>query len=101
MRVLRKQGLFLVLLLLAFALRLHQLGTPPLRWDEGWSLGLGSLGWGEINRITALDVHPPLYYDLLKVWLSLGKTEFLTRFLSVLFGTLTIPLAYAVGSAWS
>ena len=97
---LRRYGLCLVLLLLAFALRLYHLGTPPLRWDEGWSLGLSSLGWGEINRITALDVHPPLYYNLLKVWLSLGKTEFLTRFLSVLFGALTVPLAYAVGTAW-
>ena len=101
MRVLRKYGIFLFLLLLAYALRLHHLGTPPLRWDEGWSLGLSSLGWGEINRITALDVHPPLYYDLLKLWLGLGETEFPTRFLSVLFGTLTIPLAYAVGVAWS
>jgi mannosyltransferase len=97
---LKKHGYCLVLLLLAFALRLHQLGTPPLRWDEGWSLGLSSLGWGEINRLTALDVHPPLYYALLKVWLSLGKAECLTRFLSVLFGTLTVPLAYVVGSAW-
>jgi hypothetical protein len=83
MNRLKKHRLFLFLLLLAFALRLHDLGTPPMRWDEGWSLGLGSLGWREINRI------------------SLGKGEFLSRFLSVLFGTLTIPLAYVVGVAWS
>lgn len=69
-------------------------------WDEGWSLGLSSLPWGEINRITALDVHPPLYYYLLKLWMALGTSEFAVRFLSVIFGTLTVPLTYIAGRAW-
>lgn len=49
-------------MLVAFALRMHQLGQQPLSWDEGWSIGLSSLDWAEINRITALDVHPSFYF---------------------------------------
>lgn len=71
-----------------------------MRWDEGWSLGMASLPPPEILRITALDVHPPLYYFLLKVWLILGKSEYSLRFLSALIGILSIPLAYAVGKIW-
>jgi len=92
--------LWISIVLLGFALRVYHLDSPPLRWDEGWSLGLASLPWGEINRITALDVHPPLYYYLLKPWLVLGKGEFWVRYFSVLMGTLAIPLAGAMGRAW-
>ena len=98
-RMTRRRGL-LVLTLFAFALRVYHLGSPPLLWDEGWSIGLSRLPLGEIARITALDVHPPLYYLLLKGWLILGPHEFVTRFLSVLAGVLSVPLAYQAGRAW-
>lgn len=88
------------LTLTAFGLRVYHLGRPPLLWDEGWSIGLSRLPLGEIARITALDVHPPLYYVLLKVWLTLGAHEFVTRFLSVLTGVVMVPLGYQVGRRW-
>jgi len=91
---------WLALFLSAFALRMYRLGQQPLSWDEGWSIGLSSLPWSEIHRITALDVHPPLYYDLLKLWLTLGRNELLLRFLSVIAGMVSIPLAYATARAW-
>ena len=97
---LSQRWVLLCLALLAFALRVYHLGSPPLLWDEGWSIGLSRLPLGEIARITALDVHPPLYYLLLKGWLLLGPHEFVTRFLSVLAGVLSVPLAYQVGRAW-
>jgi uncharacterized membrane protein len=50
---------------------------------------------GQMVHLTAIDIHPPLYYTLLGGWLRLaGSTPELARFLSVLFGTLVIPLAY-------
>lgn len=88
------------LALVAFGLRIYHLGSPPLLWDEGWSIGLSRLPLSEIARITALDVHPPLYYLLLKGWLLLGSHEFVTRFLSVLAGVLTVPLTYHAGRVW-
>jgi hypothetical protein len=88
-------------ILLAFALRMIRLAQQPLSWDEGWSIGLSSLSWSEINRITALDVHPPLYYDIFKLWLGLGRHELWMRFLSVAASLLTIPLAYLTAKVWA
>jgi len=87
--------------LLAFALRLYRLDAPALRWDEGWSIGLGSLSWPEIPRVAALEVHPPLFYLLLKPWLWLGKSSFSARFFAVIGGVLLVPLGYAVARRWS
>jgi hypothetical protein len=96
----RAKALLIPLLLTAFFLRMYRLAGQPLSWDEGWSLGLSALPGSEINRITALDVHPPLYYYLLKLWLALGRHELLLRFLSALLGFLTVPLASVTARAW-
>ena len=88
------------LMLLAFALRLYSLQSPPLAWDEGWSVALSQLPLGEVAYLTAADVHPPGYYLLLRGWLALGHSEFVTRYLSLLVGTLAVPLAYQAARAW-
>jgi len=93
--------ILVTVILIAFALRMYHLGQQPLSWDEGWSIGLSSLEWAEINRITALDVHPPFYYWVFKLWLKWGRSELLMRFLSVAAGLAVIPLSYAVARAWA
>jgi len=97
----RRWVILTVLILLGLGLRLYQLEVPFLRWDEGWSMGLSSLSWGEINRITALDVHPPLYYYLFKLWFKLGKATFWVRYFSVWWGVLAVPLTYVAGRRWA
>jgi hypothetical protein len=94
------KALLAVCILVGFSLRMYHLGQQLLSWDEGWSIGLSSLDWAAINRITALDVHPPLYYDVFKLWLALGQNELLLRFLSVIAGMLIVPLAYVTGRVW-
>ena len=64
------RAVLLLLVLVGFALRLHAIDDIPLRWDEGWSIALAVLPVSEILRLTALDVHPPLYYLSLKPWLA-------------------------------
>jgi uncharacterized membrane protein len=87
--------------LLAFALRLHRLPEPLLRWDEGWTIAHGHLPWPELIRIAVLEWHPPLFYILFKVWLSLtGQLGYSVRFLAVLAGVLPVPLAYVAAKAW-
>jgi len=87
--------------LLAFVLRLYCLNEPALRWDEGWTIAHGHLPWRELIRIAALEWHPPLFYALFKVWLSLaGQINYTVRFLAVLAGVLTVPLAYTAARAW-
>jgi len=87
--------------LLAFALRLYRLDEPALRWDEGWTIAHGHLPWRELFRIAALDRHPPLFFALFKTWRSLaGQARYTVRFLAVLGGVLTVPLAYVAAQAW-
>jgi mannosyltransferase len=87
---------FVVLeLLLGSVLMLHFLGEKGFWLDEAlsvWRAGadLRTL-WGEISQHQA---NMSLYYLLLHFWLSLGKTEFVVRSLSVLFALATIPFVY-------
>lgn len=86
----------------AFALRMYQLTTPVLRWDEGWTIAHGMLPWPEVVRMAALEWHPPLFYVLYKLWQSLvGVNGAAVRYLAVLAGVLTVPLAYRAAQAWA
>jgi mannosyltransferase len=89
-----------VAMLAGFGLRVYHLAQQPLSWDEGWSIAMRSLPVSEVNRITALDVHPPFFYYVLKVLPTLGIHELSLRFVSVAAGVALIALAYAVGRAW-
>lgn len=88
----------ILMVLLAFALRLHRIAVQSWWWDEGYSTYLARHGILAAIRMTAVDIHPPLYYILLSIWGTFtGYTEFTTRFLSTIFGILTLPLLYRVG----
>jgi len=84
--------------LLALALRLLRLGFQPLWWDEGWSVYFAKTTLGSMARLTAVDIHPPLYYALLHFWIALfGASPLALRLLSVLAGTAAVPLLYLAG----
>lgn len=81
-------GLFLVL-------TLSRITANSIWFDEGYSLTLSQHSFGDIFNYTASDVHPPLYYWLLKIWSSLfGTSDFAYRSLSVVFGCATIVLLF-------
>lgn len=42
-------------------------------YDEMFTLGLGNQPLGELIAITAGDVHPPLYYIIVKLFLIIGR----------------------------
>ena len=87
-----------LLSLLALGLRLIRILYQPLWWDEGWSLYFATTGIGNMLELTAVDIHPPLYYLLLHFWIRLfGPGVVSVRLLSVLIGTATVPLLYAAG----
>ncbi len=92
------RGLLLVLvLLLAFYLRIDDLGNWPVRWDEAFSVWEAQMGFVEGTDFTARDVHPPLYFWLLHIWVRLtGSSEFAIRMLSVLPSLITILVVYAI-----
>jgi mannosyltransferase len=83
------------LLWFGFAIRLYQLGTQSLWYDETVSAFLAKQTEPELIAHTARDIHPPAYYLLLHYWAGLtGHSEFALAFLSLSLSLLLIPLTY-------
>lgn len=64
-----------------------------ISYDESYSMCLIRHSYSDIIRITALDVHPPLYYLLLKTWmLPFGESIPAARLFSLLIYTAFVSL---------
>lgn len=91
--------LFAGLILVAFGLRIMGLTDHSVWWDEGISVWLARMPLFESVRWTAGDVHPPLYYAMLRLWvLAAGERVFVMRYLSVLASVLTVALIARLGT---
>lgn len=91
----------LLLLLVAFGLRLFRLDAQSLWWDEGISLHLATSSLPEIVADRINNIHPPLYFFLLKGWIALvGVTPFAARYLSLLASWLQVAAVYALLRRW-
>jgi mannosyltransferase len=85
----------LPILLLSFLLRVAYLDAQGLWWDEAFSFSMSAVDLGSLlENAVHYRVHPPLYYMLLHFWLAIGHDEFLLRFFSLLFGTISVSLTY-------
>ncbi|MFQ5855519.1 MAG: glycosyltransferase family 39 protein [Anaerolineae bacterium] len=89
----------LLLTLLAFGLRTAHLAGPPLNGDEAFTVLLTDRGWaGMLEAMRTTEPNPPLHFFALRMWMAgAGRNEFSVRFLSALFGVLTVPLTYELG----
>jgi len=86
--------LFLVLIIVT-GFELYNLTAMALWYDEAFSGLLPQYNLKEMIYRIGLDVHPPLYYLLLKGWVMiLGNTLFTLRLFSVFFGVLTVIVLY-------
>lgn len=91
----------LTILLLATFLRFHCLGCQSFWNDEGNSARLSERSLSLIIEGTASDIHPPLYYLILRGWRELvGETEFGLRSFSAFVGVLTVALTIAIAQNW-
>ncbi len=99
--------LCLVILLLAWALRLYQLEADSLWGDEIFTATQSPLPTLELLRWTAGDIHPPGYYLVVgrladwSGWAYLppsALTDWLWRFPSAVVGILAVALTYRVGT---
>ena len=89
-------------LLLALALRFYRIDAQSLWYDEGNSARLAERSVRLIIEGAAGDIHPPLYYLLLKLWRAVfGEGEGALRAFSALCSTLTVPFAYFIGRAFN
>jgi len=98
----RRSVLAVGILLLTALVRLWGLGGQSLWMDEAFSHLFATLPLSLSWQAMIVDaVHPPLYYLLLRPWLTLaGDGEFALRFPSAVAGVLTVALLLRVGRDW-
>ena len=83
------------MLVVAWGVRFLAYATEELGLDGQLSVGLALLPLPRLFAFLARDVHPPLYYLILKAWLAVvGVNDVSARWLSVAAGTLTLALLY-------
>jgi mannosyltransferase len=98
----RQRSLALLILLMAFALRLVNLNGRPLWYDEAFAIlyaekGLMAILSGTLGQVqgVAADVHPVAYYFSLHGWMTLvGQSPLAVRMLSVCYGLGAVALVY-------
>jgi uncharacterized membrane protein len=87
--------LLLLCIVLGVALRYYQLTARSLWFDESFSWRLIQFPWSEMIVRDAQDVHPPLYYIVLKGWSIVFGTSLLSlRSLSVTAAATTMASMY-------
>lgn len=80
---------------LSASIQLSFISRSSIWHDEAYSLWLVKYNYAGILIRTARDVHPPLYYLILKGWTSIfGNTELASRSLSMLCVTGIIVISY-------
>jgi mannosyltransferase len=90
-------GALAVVVAAALVMRLWGLDRRSIWFDEGMSVWISTGSIGDVLAASRGDVHPPLYYLLLNVWLNFGQSDRWVRLLSVLLGTITVALTGIVG----
>ena len=90
--------ILLSILILAALLRLLQLGSESLWWDEAVTVAIVRLDWEAFWKVLShKEANMGLYYCLLRLWVNLGESEFVLRSLSALTGVLAVGLVYVLG----
>jgi uncharacterized membrane protein len=102
-RASRKTWALILILILAFTLRLFHLAEKEIWYDEAFAVlyaekGLASIIYGTVTPVegAAADIHPLLYYFFLHGWMGLGQSPFVVRFSSVTFGLLSLCLVFRI-----
>lgn len=103
MTLIRNNLLILITFLLGLALRIYDLGSESIWYDEAISIAVAKLGlieqinWSFIQN----DNNPPLYYQIMHFWVWIfGDSEFSSRMPSALFGSFSIIAIYIVGKSF-
>lgn len=90
--------IMLGILLIATANRLYMIDAQSLWYDEGVSFAHSQRNLFQMIPLLQDNVHVPGYFGLLSVWEDVtGSSEFSLRYLSTLFGVVSVALTYALG----
>ena len=98
------QRIFLLLIvLLAWTLRLVALTRQDIWWDEARNIDVALRPFAQVAVAPELDIHPPVYFWLLHGWTRLHGVmdgmqplhiAYVTRLLSVMVGVVGVALLY-------
>jgi len=89
----------ILVIILGILVRVIGLGTESIWLDEGYSVHCATKGiTGLLGCVQTYQSVPFLYYTFLHYWTSFfGISEFSIRFLSVIFGAVSIFLVFLLG----
>ncbi|MEO8446117.1 MAG: glycosyltransferase family 39 protein [bacterium] len=93
----KTKAVILLIIILSAAIRFYNIDQKNLWFDEiySWKISQGDVV--QIVIATSGDIHPPLYYTVLKNWNKLFSDSVISmRMLSVLFSLLSIFFIYKI-----
>jgi uncharacterized membrane protein len=93
----RWQTLAVLILLSAFALRVREIDSRSVWFDEAVEFQTASVSLGSIPQAVIKSFQPPLYTYVLHAWISLGIEAAWLRFLSVGLSMLTVAGMLVLG----
>lgn len=98
--LLKTRVLFFVLIIISLYLRLINITSEQLWNDEAISIYYANFSFENFWDVIIKDIHPPLYYIILRNWIFLfGDSVLSCRLLSVIFSILTQPVLYLLGKS--
>ena len=90
-----------LIILLGICLRLwciNKMGGLWIDEADSYYLAKASFPFGILHNMMIKSYHTPLYFFILHFWMKLfSENDFNLRFLSALFGILTVPVMYFAG----
>lgn len=72
--------------------------SAKLYIDESFTLGLIKHNWLEVIKLDAMDVHPPLYYLVLKLFLNITTFWTSSMFMKAIFARIFSVICFAIMS---
>jgi len=101
LRLNKERVSLVIILLLSLVLRLINLGSRNLWYDEAFAVlyaekPLAAMLYGTVTRVegAAADVHPLFFYSILHAWMrAVGQSPVAVRALSALVGVATVAMA--------
>ncbi|WP_420642993.1 glycosyltransferase family 39 protein [Candidatus Leptofilum sp.] len=88
----------LLILLLAFGLRLIGLDSQSLWWDELKTIQRAAMAFPHLmTDLAGHRAHLPLYFMVMQLWHGLGESAFVVRFFSVIWGVVGIAGIFQLG----
>ncbi|WP_164997861.1 glycosyltransferase family 39 protein [Methanolobus psychrotolerans] len=93
-------ALLFFITLIGMILRFYRLGAESIWLDEGTSIQMAKQSLYTIIFDNKDFAHPPLFYSILHFVIMYSDSEFFVRLPSAIFGTLSIPLIYLLGSSF-